>query len=448
MMVKKISLILLCSLFAVSAYAAKIPGWVSVRPVDDAKYIGISCVPLSDANYREKAAKIALDEIAAQISVTTESESLLKTIVVDGRSNELFENKISQRISLELEGQKIKDSYESKTSYYVYYELDKAEYYKSIEDKRNKAINNGLDIYNKGAEAEASGNLVSAVQLYSSGLEAIEPFLNLSLTTTRNGVAFNVANELYNAYINVFHGLVITTNVKELSVEAFKSNQHPIAACISRKGRVIPNVELTAKFSAGNGSITPSVKSDVNGTSIFYLSNVTSKESIQRVTIGVGASFINSIPEAYRDLFKGVSLPTADITLALVSSNYTAYFDVESDAVPACQAQIKQLLANNYFEFHESQESDLYVSYSTSFRSGGVVAGGTFDMNECFCSLKLEIYNNKSQSMLLSYSISDMRVLVPTSQSASQAKTACARELTMRAKRELPEELKSLKFNK
>ncbi len=446
MMKHILTLILLCC-SVVSHAAAPAPSWITTRPVDDNKYIGIARVPLSDAECRTKASKLALDEIAMQISVNSDSESFMRMLVVDGRSKELFEKRVTQSVSVELEGQKIKDSYESSTHYYVYYELDKKTYFKSVEQRRNNAIHSGLDLYTKGAAAEQANNLVSAAQLYANGLTAIEPYLNLNLVTTHDGRRFNVPNELYNAYINLFNGLVITTNVKEMAVEAFKPDQRPIAACLSRNNQVLSNVELSAKFTSGSGSITPSVKSDVNGTAIFYLSNVTSKQPIQSISIGVGDTFMKGISESYKSLLSGVSLPSATIALALVSSNYTAYFDVESNDLTSCEQQIKTLLANNYFEFNDNTNADLYVLYSTEFKVGGTVAGEMSDFNECFCSLKLNIFNNKSQSMLLKYAIADHRVLVPMNQSAAQAKMTCARELVKQFKRELPQELKKLNLN-
>lgn len=425
------------------------PAWVTTRPVDEAKYIGISRVPTTEADCREKAAKLALDEIAAQICVNTESESFLRMVVVDGRSNEMLENTINQSVSMELEGQQIKDSYESESHYYVYYELDKEAYYKSVAQKRERATQMGLDLYNKGYDAESSGNLMSAAQLYANGLESIEPYLYLSLTTTRNGAEFNVANELYNAYINVFNGLTITTNVRELAVEAFTSNQYPVAACISRNNKVLQNIELVATFTSGSGSITPSVKSDVNGTSIFYLTNVTSKQPIQSITISIGDSLLETAPEPYRELLKGVNLPSANIALALVSSNHTARFKVEKSDIEACEAQVKMLLANNYFEIIDSEDAELQILYLTDFRAGSTVSsGGTFDLNEYYCSLKLEIYDNESKTLLLNYSIPEQRVLVPVNQTSTQAKMTCARELTKIIKRELPQELKNMNINK
>ncbi len=438
------TLLALCCSVAVQAAT---PSWVTSRPQSDDKYIGIARVSLSEDGCREKASKLALDEIAMQISVNTASESFMRMVVVDGRSKELFEKKVSQSVSLELEGQKIKDSYESNTHYYVYYELDKQAYYKSVERKRQSAVDNGFDLFSKGVAAEAAGNLTVAAQLYANGLDAVEPYLYLPLTTTYNGREFNVANELYNSYLNLFNGMVITTNMTEMSVEAFKADPRPIAACVSRNGKVLQNIELSADFVSGGGSITPAGKSDVNGTVVFYIKNITSKEPIQSLRISIGDSFLSGVSESYRSLLSGVNLPTATITLALKSSNYTAYFNVGRNDISSCEQYVKRLLANNYFELNESTSSDIFITYSTEFKLGSTVSGEISDLNECFCTLTVDIYNNKTQSMLLKYVIPELRVLVPTDQSATQAKATCARELVKRLNKEFPSELKKFNVN-
>ncbi len=445
MKIKQIlTLIALCA--AVTAQAAT-PSWVKNRPTSDDKYIGIGRVALTEPNYSEEAAKIAIDEIAAQICINTSSESVSRMIVVDGKTKELFEKSVNQEVAAELEGQKIKGTHESKSHYYIYYELDKKTYYDSVERKRAAAVKSGFDLYCKAVDAEANGNLASAAQLYTSGMAAVEKYLYLPLTTTYNGHEFDVANELYNGYLNLFNGMVITTNMTEMSVQAFKADQRPIAACLSKNGKVLSNIEIEAKFVSGAGSLTPASKSDANGTVVFYLKNVTSKDPIQSIRIGITDAFVNSVPESYKAIMSTINLPTATITLALTSSNYPAYFEVKENDLTSCEEYVKSILANNYFELNDNVNSTLKITYSTKFRAGGKVSGELYDFKEYYCSLSLDIFSNSTNSMLLKYVLPEQRILVPESQSETQAKLACSRELVKRLKVELPNELKKFNVN-
>ena len=147
-------------------------------------------------------------------------------------------------------------------------------------------------------------NLSQAAQLYGKGLEAVEPWAFMDLTTN----AVNVPIELYNAYVNVFNGMTITTNVVLVEGEAFKAIAEPIAGCLSKNGTVVPNVKLNASFVSGNGTVSPAIQTDYTGTAEFYVTNIASKEEVQELRITIDDSFMNSLPKAYRQLLQNQTL--------------------------------------------------------------------------------------------------------------------------------------------
>ncbi|MFR7879655.1 MAG: hypothetical protein ACLU4J_26475, partial [Butyricimonas paravirosa] len=102
---------------------------------------------------------------------------------------------------------------QSEQKYYVYYALDKKVYARKAEERRQQAIRTGMDYLQKGRGEESAMNLSQAAQLYGKGLEAVEPWAFMDLTTNAGGSSVNVPIELYNAYVNVFSGMAITTNV-------------------------------------------------------------------------------------------------------------------------------------------------------------------------------------------------------------------------------------------
>ena len=123
----------------VSIYA-QAPQWVTRRPVADGKYIGIGTAPVSDPDCRNVAVANAMLDIASQISVNVESNSFMQTLDVDGRSRELFEEKVRTKMAANISGQELKDSYQSASHYYVYYDLDKKKYEKFVEEQKKKGV--------------------------------------------------------------------------------------------------------------------------------------------------------------------------------------------------------------------------------------------------------------------------------------------------------------------
>lgn len=446
---RKIILGFLLSICSVFYAEAQEPDWVTQRPTSSDAYIGIGIVSLSETDYMKKATRNALADIVSQIAVKLENNSFLHRVDVDGKTREMLEDKIHSSMEAWLEGQELKGSYQSEQKYYVYYTLDKKVYARKAEERRQQAVRTGMDYLQKGRTEEKSMNLSQAAQLYGKGLEAVEPWAFMDLTTEAGGVSVNIPIELYNAYVNVFNGMTITTNVTMVEGEAFKAIADPIAGCLSKNGVVVPNVKLNASFVSGSGTVSPAIQTDYTGTAEFYVTNITSKDDVQELRITIDDSFMSTLPKAYRQLLQNQTWPSAKITISLKSAPITAYLHVSEDhELEGCERQISSLLTNNYFSLSEDPDAaQCFVELSTKLDMGEVVTGGVYDLNTCYCTIVLKIYNNKTQQMLLNYSANQIKVLVPVNKSATASISMCVREVMKRVNRELPNQIKKLKIN-
>lgn len=424
---------------------AQTPSWVTSHPVSEKEYIGIGMASLSDSDYMKKATQNALSDIASQIAVRLENNSFLHMIDVDGKSRELFEDKIQSSLISWLEGQELKETYQSDKAYYVYYILDKKLYAQKSKERRNMAVQSGYDYLQKGNDAENSMNLSQAAQLYAKGLEVVEPWVFLDLTY--NGM--NIPNELYHAYVNVFSNMSITTNVSQLEGEAFKAIPTPIAGCLSKNGIVVPNVKLKASFVTGTGAVSEPIETDYNGTAEFYVTNITSKDKVQELRISIDDTFTEALPKAYRQLLQNQVWPSAKITLTLKNTPITAYLYVNDEHdLEGMEKRITNLLTNNHFTMTEDPDAaELFIDFSTKLDMGSVVPGGLYDLNTCLCSIEVKIYNNKSEQLLLNYTVNQLKVLSPVHKTAEETMSMCVREVMKRVNRELPNRIKKLNLN-
>lgn len=442
---KRKILFLMLVISSIMNITAQAPKWVTQRPVSDKEYIGIGIAMLSDNDYMKIAAQNALADIASQVATKVENESFLHTVDVDGKSRQLFEDKIINKMAAWIEGAELKESYSSDEKYYVYYTLDKKLHKKNSDARRDEAIAKGTDYLKKGRTAEESSNLTQAVQLYGKGLEAVEPWIFLNLTTDLDGKEVDIAAELYDAYINVFSGMALTTNTVNIEGESFKAIKLPVAACLSRNGVVVPNVKLTAKFVKGGGAITPSIETDYNGTAEFYITNITSKEPIQEVRIAIDDSFISALPKSYRELLQNQNWPTAKVTVTLSKSATTAYLYMnEQNDLEGIERYVGKILANNHFALTEDPDAaECFIDISTSMELGETVKG-KYDLNSCYCTINIKIYNNSNQMLLLDYSENRVKVLVPESKSAEETISMCINEVMKRVKRNLPNKMQKM----
>ena len=424
--------------------SAQTPEWVTTHPVSDDAYVGIGQAPLTEDDYMEIATQNALSDIASQIATKVESNSFFHQVDVDGHAREMFEDRIHSNATAWIEGQELKDSYSSSSTYYVYYVLDKKTFQRNAEKKRQAAIETGLGYLTKGEAAENAMNLTQAAVLFGEGLKAIEPWLFMDLS--RDGV--NIPVELYNAYINVFSGMAITANTVQVEGESFKAVSEPIAGCLSKNGNVVPNIKLKAEFTVGSGAITPPVETDYSGTAEFYITNITSKEDVQEIRISMDDSFMEMLPEEYRELLERHSWPSAKITVVLKSAPVSIYLHIENNDLEGCEKQIRSLLANNYFTLTEDPDAaQCFADLTTTLEVGETVSGGNYDLNTCYCSLTLKIYDNRTTDMLLDYSLNRVKVLTPIDKSYESTVAQGIREVMKRVNRELPGMLTKIKLN-
>jgi hypothetical protein len=165
------------------------------------------------------------------------------------------------------------------------------------------------------------------------------------------------------------------------------------------------------------------------------------------VDVRIDDSFVSELPDSYKALIDTSVFPRVTFTLVLVSPDYTAYFEAVRNDIDACDRQIRSILANNNLDLSSDNSADLYVSLTTIYEEGGKVSGELYDMKECFASLNLRIYENKTRVEILNYNLPQIRVLVPANNSVQQAKAVCARELMKRANVQLPQALKKMNVN-
>lgn len=92
---------------------------------------------------------------------------------------------------------------------------------------------------------------MTAIELFSNGMEAIRPVLNQELFCSYEGKTINLATELYAALAGVFDGITIVLNPVTVSVTPFQGIREPIAIGVYRNGNPLRNIRLKAEFVSG-----------------------------------------------------------------------------------------------------------------------------------------------------------------------------------------------------
>ena len=438
--------------FPLSGQQTNRPDWVKQHPVSGLSYIGIGMAEISEGDYQQKAKQNALSDLVSEIQVVIAANSLLNTLEDDGNVKQTFAESIRTEARAEIENFRLVDSWRSDNEYWVYYELNKGDYAALVEARRQKAIRNGFDFWYKGHITLQQGDLMTAIQLFSNGMEAIRSVLNQELFCSYEGKTINLATELYAALAGVFDGITIVLNPATVSATPFQGIREPIAIGVYRNGNPLRNIRLKAEFVSGSGDLSSMSPTDESGVAALYVRNITSKQAQQEI----GISLIDDVFSLFRKgsyaaLFKQMlsTLTGATLTVNTAQTQTSAYVRSAQSDIEAVERTVKSLLNNHFFNVVASpSEADIIVTLDNKCRKGNTVPGELYNFIEFFSTLGIKIENNRTGQILLNYSINDERTLVPENKSASQGKNMAARELIKRLNREFARELKKITFDR
>ncbi|MBD3588496.1 LPP20 family lipoprotein [Bacteroides sp. GM023] len=449
---------LLCALAASLSYLplsgqqANRPDWVRQHPVDALNYSGVGMAGISEKDYQQKAKQNALSDLVSEIKVEIAAHSLLSTIEEAGSVKQTFAESIRTEAREEIENFRLVDSWQGDNEYWVYYELNKDDYADFVEARRQKAIRNGFDFWYKGNIVLRQGDLMTAIELFSKGMDAIRPVLNQELFCSYEGKTINLATELYAALAGVFDGVTVVLNPATVSGTPFQGIKEPIAVGVYRNGNPLRNIRLKAEFISGSGDLASLSPTSETGVTALYVRNITSKQARQQIGISlVDDAFGVFRKGTYATLFTRIlsSLPEAALTIETEQAQVAAYVKSIQNDVDMVERTVKSLLNNNFFNVVASpSEADVIVVLDNKCRKGNTVPGELYNFIEFFSTLGIKVTNNRTGQIMLNYSINDERTLVPENKAGSQGKNMAAREVIKRLNREFVRELKKLTFDR
>jgi hypothetical protein len=206
------------------------PSWVNTQLSDPNYFIGIGSAPIikKQNTHIERARRDALNELASEISVQIFSSNVLVTLVKDDKITDEYNSLIRSRVTTELDGYELYDSYADKKTYWVYYRLSKQHYYEQQHKKRQAAIQQALSFYSTAREAEQRGDKKSAIVNFARSLDAVKLHLSENLSATLNGKEENLVAQVVAALNHNLSGLKIEAIAPQINTvlsEEIKQDQ-------------------------------------------------------------------------------------------------------------------------------------------------------------------------------------------------------------------------------
>lgn len=266
---------------AVNQEAAK-PEWVRSRPLSTADYIGIGTAPTNRADYQEAAKKNALNDLASEISVTVEGNSLLYTLDRKYKFDEEYTSTISTRTKEQLEGYELAGSYADAANYWVYYRLGKDEYARIKARRKQQAIDQASDLYRRAQTSLKDGDIRSAFDLDLRGLVAMRDYWGENDQVQVDGKDVALANELFNDLQRMASGVRIGVLPERCALDwrnHFK-RELLVTATFAPGGKALAQLPVTISFPGEAGKVSESRNTDAEGRA---------RTTIQRVDLSAAA---------------------------------------------------------------------------------------------------------------------------------------------------------------
>lgn len=229
------------------------PSWIQSRPLTESAYVGIGMASKlhQPEEYTAIAKKNALQDLASEISVSVNANSVLYQLEQDNRFQEQFQQSIRTETAMDLEGYRIVGQWENEAQYWVYYRLEKADYLASLERKRQEAGRlalKWLELANEQiaqkARGEALANLIH-------GFEELEGYLSEEVVIDRNGSRVDVGLQLSQTYLNLMRNLRVSVNPESVDmnqIQAARATDYLRIRVTSEDGTPLNQIPLLIKF--------------------------------------------------------------------------------------------------------------------------------------------------------------------------------------------------------
>lgn len=261
------------------------PSWSSDRPITDMYYIGIGSATMEEGtNYIESAKNNALNDLASEIKVSLESNTIYYQNESNKTFNEDFRSTIKTSIAADLEGYSLIDSWQGQNKYWVYYRLSKTEYFEQVEKKRLAAKKAGEEFYRLGIEAAEKGDVILSINHYFDAISAIKNYGPSAIEVLSEGQFVFLDQLIMSALQNLLVSIEIDNSEQPAALSYFNGFKTYYPLQIKRKGKIISGLPLESTSFNQYGEITEQ-----------YVTNEEGKISVSLIATDIKAPNVSNV---------------------------------------------------------------------------------------------------------------------------------------------------------
>lgn len=371
---------------ATTAVEAPRPDWVSTRPSGDFDYIGIGSCPKARADYQESAKKSALNDMASEISVRVEGNSLLSSLDDKAHFTETFNSNIRTTTNEQLEGYEMVETWQNEKEYWVYYRLNKAEHARIKNAKKNQALDLAKDGYMRAQQQLAVGDLKGAFDQDLRALIAMKEYWGESDVVTVGERQVPLANELFADMQRLTNGVRFTALPERCALDYGNRFKRELLVSASfadgRESRDLVQLPISVIYPGLNGNVVESKNTDTEGRV---------RTTVQRVEMsGASADLIVRLnvedlvskdldPVFVKPLIGSLTVPELRVPIDRTMPKVWITSDETNLGRPVTAGiatGIKEELTSKGFRFTDrAADADLLMDVKATTRQGGESSG-------------------------------------------------------------------------
>lgn len=359
------------------------PQWVRSRPISDSYYIGVGRANKALPEPHESAKKNALNELASEISVTIEGNSLLHSFERKNQFDESFTSTIKTSTNEHIEGFELVDSWENASEYWAYYRLSKAEHARLKAERKASSIATAKDLLLRSRSSLSAGDLRSAFDQALRGLLAMKDHWGENDLVEVDGRQIPIANELYNELQKLTSGVSFTILPErcELSYAGKFKREMLISASHQSNGSKQDLVQLPVSiaYPGVSGKVIELKNTDADGQIRTTIQRVEMSGGVAEMVVRLDQDALISkeLDQALvKPLVASLTIPEkrAPIELQMpriyMSSRETNLGEPVNDAGVAMA--IREELTRKGFRFVDRQsDADMLLELTSTTRKGG-----------------------------------------------------------------------------
>lgn len=372
------------------------PHWVQSKPASSVYFygIGVAQKTTSNSDYLEVAKKNALNDLASEISVNVSSNSILYTLERDYKFHSEFIETIKTTTNQDLEGYEIADSWESDQQYWVFYRLNRADYYAKKEAEKQAVLKNAADFFVNGKKAWNSQQVTSAFDLQLRALSVMKPYWAESNEFQIDGEVILLDNAILQELQNMANNirLLAEPNQIKLNLANHFEATCEISAVDAISGKGLIGLPLLYRYRSVSGVQRDQPKTDSEGKVRINVENPDLQSTNLELEVAVELDKLfdpRALDAEMRQLVKGLHAPEINVPIELKRP----VFYLESNEQNLHQRQklshLRDYLSNEIIKkglpvSQQKNQADVIVKIHGRTRDGGQSNGFSIaylDMN-------------------------------------------------------------------